>query len=251
MSSTKTEVVPPTEAKRQPPSASVQRKLVRKPKPEQPIVKYVWIAGHVTTIVMGLIYGFYYVLFRSHNSKISFVAYRVALIGSIAAYSCTIVSQFNKKSLPSYLSLLCTLNIQYLLLGIVWFFNRSSIFKIAPYMIVSALQLATQFKVQPLLKLSHELKLVVAYDELLLFVVLLVDTILMRGTSGYALVIYLGFYWLRLIQSEDTRYLVYTIIVKLDTIMNKQKNPKVVEGWKVVKKFLTTKNQKFERDYLS
>lgn len=232
------------------PMSDIHKKLVKKKKEQKPIIKTIWIAGHAITLAMGLVYAGYYMIFRSHESKISFTAYRIALVGVMASYACTILSQFDKKSLPSYLALMGTINFQYLMLSVVWFFNRSSLFKLIPYMIVSVLQLATAFKIKPVLKYSQQLGMFAAYDEIFLFVVLFIDTILMRGTSGYALIIYAGFYWLRVIESENTRHLLYGIAIKFDSVMSKQTNPKVIKSWKALKKFLTTKNDKFEREYL-
>ncbi|KAF6015950.1 hypothetical protein HII12_000513 [Brettanomyces bruxellensis] len=232
-------------------SEFVHKRLVKKKVEGTPLTQTLWIAGHATTIAMGLIYTVYYLLFRSHVSKISFIAYRLALIGVFLSYSCTILSQFAQKALPSYITLLGTVNFQYLLLAVVWFFNRSSLFKLVPYLIVSVMQLATQFKIDAVLKLSPQLKIAAAYDELLVFVVLTVDTLLMRGTSGYALFLYAAFFWLRIIESENTRYLLYTVAIKLDSTMAKQKNPKVVSSWKSLKRFLTMKNERFQKEFLN
>ncbi|QPG72705.1 hypothetical protein FOA43_000006 [Brettanomyces nanus] len=227
------------------------KKLVKKAKPAKPFIKTIWLVGHSLTLVMGSVYTSYFLLFRSHSSRISFYAYRLSLMGVMLSYCCTIASQFNKKSLPSYRSLLGTLNFQYLLLSVVWFFNRGSLFKIFPYLVVSTMQLASKFNVKPVLKLSSKLKVITAYDEVFIFVVLLVDVIFLRSTSGYALVIYAAMYWLRVIQSEDTRHLLFTVVGKLDSFMSNQKNPKVAESWSVVKNFLTAKNDRFQAEFLA
>lgn len=234
-----------------PSTSHANQKLVKKTKKKgAAAMKTAWIAAHATTLATGAIYAGYYALYISHISWTSFLAYRFCLLGSFVAYSITILSQFSRKSLPNSIALLSTTNYQYLLLTWIWFFNRSSLFKIIPYLITSLLQLAQQFNVQPILKLSPQLKLVAAYDELVLFVVLFVDTLLMRGTSGFALVIYAGFYWLRIVENEDTRYLLYSIASKLDSTMSKQKNPKVVESWKDIKRFLTSRNGDIAREFL-
>ncbi len=230
---------------------SLHKKLVKKRVEGTPLTQTLWIAGHATTIAMGLIYSVYYLLFRSHASKISFIAYRLALVGVFLSYSCTILSQFAQKTLPSYITLLGSINFQYLLLAVVWFFNRSSLFKLIPYFVVALMQLATHFKIDAVLKLSPQLKNAAAYDELLIFVVLAFDTLLMRGTSGYALFIYAAFFWLRIIESEDTRHLLYTVAVKLDSTMSKQKNPKVVSSWRSLKRFLTMRDERFQKEFLN
>lgn len=72
----------------------------------------------------------------------------------------------------------------------------------------------------------------------------------MRGTSGYGLVIYSLFMWLKLLQSEDTRYFIYDNIKKLDALMSKIKNEKIQKAWRKVKKFLSLKQANFEQKYL-
>lgn len=227
-----------------------QRYLKKKEKPAKPILKPMWIAGHAMTIFFGLVYASYYIRRASHKSWISTIAYDLTLLGVWISYAVSVNTQFNIKSLPNYTVLIGTESVQFAILSIIWAFNRSSLFKIYPYMIVSLLQLADEFNVKPILKIAPILSTSVLYNELLLFVLLVVDTILMRGASGFALVLYCMFYWLRILQFEHARYFLYTQLIKFDGLMAKVKNENFQSQWKSIKKFLTTRQARFEDKYL-
>lgn len=226
------------------------RKIV-KPEDGLKLLKTVWLAGHGLTLVFGTLYSLYYMKRKTHGFFIPWLSYKLALVGVWMAYTISIQTQYNIKSLPSYSVLIATENFQYLLLSVVWFFNRNSLFKILPFMVVSMLQLAQKFKMVPILKLQKQLSALVLYNELFLFFLLFVDTLLLRGTSGYGLVLYCMFMWLRLLQSENTRMFLYSNIIKFDGLMAKIKNPKVQHFWTVIKTFLSTKQARFEDEYLS
>ncbi|GMG20947.1 unnamed protein product [Ambrosiozyma monospora] len=226
-------------------------KLRKKADPPSQLGKQLWLLGHVLTLTLSGIYGFYYAQLRSQSSIIPSIAYRLAFVGVWLSYVIQILSLYDKKSVPSFGALMSTANFQYLLLSIVWFFNRSSIFKILSYSLISLLQLAAHFNVKPVLKLSKPIQKIIVYNEWALFVVLIFDTLLFRGNSGFGLVAYCMFYWLKVLESENTRALVFNIITKLDGVLSKQKNPKIVENWKHVKAFLVAKQTNMEHQYLS
>ncbi|KAG7878427.1 hypothetical protein KL905_004232 [Ogataea polymorpha] len=232
-------------------SSKKNRKLRRKAAQPQPILKYAWLAGHVSTLLFGFIYLCYYVVRKSHKSWVAFVGYRLAWVGVWISYSVAIASHFNRKSLPSYFTLMTTENFQYLVLSVHWFLGWSSFFKLLPYLLIATLQLSNHFKIKPLLRLEPVFKKTIIYNELFLFVLLTFDTLCMKGNSGFGLVSYAMFYWLRLLHSEDNRFFVYSVISKLDTLMSKQKNPTILEAWDEVKKFLSEKQSKFESQYLA
>lgn len=223
------------------------RKIV---KPPQSQWKIIWIAGHAATIAFGIIYAIYYVQFKHHSKWIPILSYHLSLIGVWVAYYIAINTQYNLKSLPHYTALLATDNVQFLILSIIWMFNRTSLFKILPYMIIASLQLSQEFNISFLLKFGDTLSLYILYNELFLFLLLFIDTILMRGTSGFGLALYSMFYWLRILQSENARFFLYTNAVKFDGLIGKIKNEKVVRAWATIKKFLTTKQATFEHRYL-
>lgn len=223
------------------------RKVVKPPKSND---KTLWLVGHLTTIVCGTLYAMYYMQRKSQGKLIPFIAYKLALCGIWLSYSIAIKSQFNVKSLPHYSTLIATENFQYLLLSILWFFNRNSLFKILPYMIISLLHLATKFNLDAVLKFEKQLNVFLLYNELFLIFLLFIDTLLLRGTSGYGLVVYCMFMWLRILQNENTRFFLYANLKKLDTLMLKIKNPKVQQGWLSIKKFLSYKQANFEQKFL-
>lgn len=227
-----------------------QRYLKKKEKKGKSMLKPLWLAGHSVTLLFGVVYTSYYIRRASHTSWICTIAYYLCLFGVCASYGVGVNTQFNLKSLPSYSVLLGTESVQFAILSVIWMFNRSSFFKIYPYMVVSLLQLSDEFKVDAILKLAPILSTSVLYNELLLIVVLFVETLLMRGASGFALVLYCLFYWLRILQFEHSRYFLYTQIIKLDGLMSKIKNENVQERWQAVKRFLTTRQASFEYKFL-
>ncbi|OUM52366.1 hypothetical protein BVG19_g1548 [[Candida] boidinii] len=224
----------------------ILRKKVKQP---FPLKKYAWLVGHGVTIVFSIIYFSYYFTRRSHSSIIAFLSYKLAICGVWSSYTASILSQFNKKSLPSYYVLLATVNFQYLLLSILWFFNRASAYKILPFFIVSVLQLSLKFNVQPILSMDSQLKLVIAYDEIFVFVILFFDTLLLRGTSGFGLVIYAMFFWLRMLYSESTRFLVFSVLIKFDGVISKVQNEKVQSIWNNMKDKISAKQSKMRHDF--
>lgn len=226
------------------------KKLRKIAKPAKSYAKTIWLAGHLMTLGFGLFYTMFYIQRKSQHRLIPWVCYKLTLIGVWASYLVSIQSQYNIKSLPHYTALIATENFQYLLLSVVWFFNRNSLFKILPYMVVSLLQVASSQNLTAILNLELQLSKVVLYDELFLFLLLFVDTLLFRGTSGYGLVTYCMFMWLRILQSENTRFFLYAHLIKFDSQISKIKNEKVQEGWSKVKKFLSYKQANFEQKYL-
>ncbi|KAG7837908.1 hypothetical protein KL942_004320 [Ogataea angusta] len=59
-------------------SSKKNRKLRKKATQPQPILKYAWLAGHVSTLLFGFIYLSYYVVRKSHKSWVAFAGYRLA-----------------------------------------------------------------------------------------------------------------------------------------------------------------------------
>lgn len=224
------------------------KKLRKIVKPGKPIAKTIWLTGHAISLCCGFSYSLFY--FTRSRNWISWILYKFTLFGVLLAYSISIQNQYSIKSLPHWSALISSDNFQYLLLGTFWIFNRNSFFKILPFLIISLLQLSQNFKIQSILKFEKKLSILALYDELFLFVLLTFDTLLMRGTSGYGLVIYSLFMWLKLLQSEDTRYFIYDNIKKLDALMSKIKNEKIQKAWRKVKKFLSLKQANFEQKYL-
>lgn len=180
--------------------------LRRKPPAKKDYIHIVWIAGHAISLVFGLLFfGIYYFHYRHRRSLVSKLFYRLSLFGSISAYSATVVSKFGITS-PNFYALITTENFQYLLLAVVWLFTRAVVFKLAPYVVISFLHLSKHYNLVGKYPKSvvKGLASAISYNELALVLVLSWDTLLFRGTSGFALVIFLMFYWLRIVYSEST-----------------------------------------------
>lgn len=184
------------------------RKLLRKKHVKKKRhTKIVWTAGHLMNCFFGLTFAFIYFFdFRHRHSLYPRFAYRMAFLGLIIAYSITSFKKFGAQNADFY-TLITTENFQYLLLGVVWLFTRPSVFKFMPYFIISVLQMAQEFGVLkhiPQLAVIGMAK-VISYNEIMLMIVLLGNTLLFRGTSGYALMAFGLFYWLRIVYSELTK----------------------------------------------
>lgn len=185
-----------------------KRKILRKKQPaKKNYTKGLWLFGHIVTFTFGFaFFGLYFLNFRNRRSPISRITYRVSLLGAVLAYTMSIISKFGL-ALPSGYTLITTENFQYLLLVYVWFFTRESVFKLLPYVIISFLHLSKRFNLIHKYPngLVRKLAEIISYNELALIVVLFVNTLLFRGTSGYALVAFLSFYWLRIVYSDSTK----------------------------------------------
>lgn len=248
--STQPPVPPLTQSQPIPNNKPSGKKLRKVVKPEKSKTKQIWLLGHIVTITFGIIYAMYYLQYKAHNSYVAVISYKLSLFGVWASYVLSIQSQYNLKSLPNYATLIGTENFQFFLLSIIWVFNRTSLFKILPYLIISVLHLSQNYKLDAILKFENTLCAIIMYNELFVFILLLVDTLLVRGTSGYGLVVYAMFLWLRVLQSENTRHFLYAQIIRFDNIMSKIKNPKVASMWRKIKKFLSYKQANFEEKFL-
>lgn len=226
------------------------KKLVKKVKQKKSYLKTIWIAGHAGTTIFGLIFTIYYILGKKNTSKIAFLAYKLSMLSVWVSYAISIQSQYNIKALTHYSSLIASDNFQYFLLSLFWFFNRSSVFKLLPYMMISILHLSTSFHLNFVLRFEKQFAAVFLYNEIFLFLLLVIDTLLVRGTSGYGLVVYACFSWLRLLQSENSRFFLYAQLIRFDSLISKVKNEKVNDAWNSIKKFLSTKQANFEQEFL-
>ncbi|CCH46504.1 putative membrane protein [Wickerhamomyces ciferrii] len=231
-----------------PPNTGVKTKKVlrRKQQPPKPIKKYVWLGGHVSTLLFGSIYlAFYfarYILWKTNWYWTPRIAYRLSFIGVIASYSITVLTTFGS-IIPNYYTLLATENFQSLMLGFVWLLSRPSAFKLVPFFIISILQLSSQYNVSAVLKNQNSLVDIITISEVAVFVAILFDTLIFRGTSGYALVIYLGFYWLRINFSPYTQAFLLKLIRTIDEKIIAKQKPEVQEKWQKIKDFVEFRRQ--------
>ncbi|ONH69541.1 Nucleoporin POM33 [Cyberlindnera fabianii] len=234
-----------------PGSKKTRKVLVKKAKQGANIKKYAWLAGHGMTLVFGGIYIIFYNLrwfFLKNWWWTPRICYRLSFVGVLISYTITVITTFGGV-VPNYVTLLATENFQNLLLAAIWLVSRSSAFKLVPYYAVALLQLASTFNVKPILKLQDPLSDAIAASEVILIFALLFDTLLFRGTSGFALAIYLMFYWLRVNFSPYTQAFLLKIVKFIDDkIMVKQK-PEIKEKWEKFKDFVEFRRSQTKEMY--
>ncbi|KAH3682280.1 hypothetical protein WICPIJ_006749 [Wickerhamomyces pijperi] len=224
------------------------KKILRKiAKAPMPIKKYAWLAGHGLTLTCGSIYIVMYFLqfFRLISRTwywIPLILYSFAFIGVIVSYTVTILTTFGKVT-PSYHTLLATLNFQSLVLACIWLITRKSAFKLIPYFLIAGLQMSDMFQVKVVLRHEAIVSEIIAFAELFIFVTLTVDTLLFRGTSGFALVIYAAFYWIRLNFSPYTQAYILQKLTLIDAKIMKNQKPAVQEKWKKFLQFVKYRRQ--------
>ena len=199
-------------------------------------------------LVFGSISFIFQILWLPNYYYINSISYRLGLIGSIAALTATFSHKFGLHNLPNIGTLLSHQNFQYLVLAIVWIFSFKSVFKILPYFLLALLHIGNLKKILFITKELDFLASVIAYDELLLVVYLLLRTLFFRNTSGYQLTIFLVFYWLRILYNKETTNLFQTIIERLDGKVCNVKNPKVQHYWYKIKTFVNEKQQQEQQD---
>lgn len=225
------------------PSELAKKKLVKKQVLYAAIKKKVWLAGHLTTIVFGAISVLFQVLWLPNRYYINSISYRLTLIGSMVALAATFSHKFGLRSIPPTTTLMSHQNFQYLILAIVWCFTFKSVFKLLPFLLIAILQISDEFKVDLVLKEQDFLASLIAYDELVLMIYLLLRTLLFRNTSGFQLTLFILFYWLRILYNKETGNLFRAIIERLDGKVQGIKNPKVLKAWNKSKAYLESKEK--------
>ncbi|CUM65381.1 uncharacterized protein PRCAT00003017001 [Priceomyces carsonii] len=218
-----------------------RKKLVRKTNDSSAIKLKIWLAGHCITIVFGLISFTFQIFWLPNKFYINSISYRLALVGAIMALTATISHKFGFSFLPPASTLVAQQNFQYLCLAVAWIFTFKSIFKILPYFIISLLQLGSHKHISFVEKESGFLASVIAYNELLLIIYLFLRTLVFRNTSGFQLVLFLVFYWLRILYNKETKTLFMTLVQRLDGRVSSIKNDNVQRVWTRVKQFLKYK----------
>ncbi|GEQ72553.1 hypothetical protein JCM33374_g6240 [Metschnikowia sp. JCM 33374] len=220
-----------------------KKKLVKK-QPSASNLKYtVWLAGHALSVVFGVVTFTWQIFWLRNVWYINSISYRLSLLGSVLALGATMSKKYGLKYLPPFSTLLAQQNFQYLVLAVIWCFTFKSIFKVIPTFTISVLQLSLNKKIAPVLDQADFLASIIAFDELLLIVYLLVRTLLFRYSSGYQLVIVCVFMWLRILFDKDTANLFGYVVEKADGKMSGIKNEKVHKAWGKIKHFLEEKQQ--------
>jgi hypothetical protein len=218
-----------------------KKTLRRKQTGPNPLKYQLWIAGHLACLVFGSISFLFQIFWLPNVYYINSICYRLSFIGAIMAMTATFSHKFGLNYLPEAPTLIAQQNFQYLVLAIVWIFTFKSIFKIIPYFLISLLQVSKHKKINAVLKSSDALASVIAYDELILILYLFVRTLAFRNTSGYQMVIFLFFYWLRILYNPETGDMFKAIVGRLDWRMSTFKSEKVHKAWGKVKETLDTK----------
>ncbi|RLV91029.1 putative membrane protein [Spathaspora sp. JA1] len=211
------------------------RKLVRSNKTTNPLKFKVWQAGHFLTLGFGSIALLFQFFWLPNKYYINSICYRLTFIGGILAMLATFSKKFGLRYLPAPAAMLSQQNFQYLLLAAVWIVSFKSIFKIIPYYLLAILHVGNWKEISVIQENSEFISSLIAYDELLLIVYLFLRTILFRGGSGFQLVLFCIFYWLRILYNKETRRLFGAIVERLDFEMTKVKNEKVSHYWRKVK----------------
>lgn len=215
--------------------------LVKKkaaPKDYKPLL---WLVGHCLTLLFGMLHlGSHVVLFGHQKGLIVRFFYIFAIFGVLDSYSISVLVNFGASAGTNFFALITTENFQYLLLAVIWLFSRPSVFKILPYVLISFLQLCKHYKKLDDIPKSvlKSLALIMAYNELVLIFGLFLDTILLRGTSGYSLVAFLGFYWLRIIYSESTKFFFFNFTDVVEQRIIRKYCPKDVQ--QIYKQFVAS-----------
>lgn len=219
------------------------KKLRKKNKGPNPLKLKLWLGGHISTIIFGTISIIFQLLKLPNRWYINSICYRLALLGSISSLIMTTSRRYGH-FLPPISGLLAHQNFQYAILSVIWLFTFKSIFKLLPYYILSILHLCKYANLSVVINHSHVLAGVIAYDELFLILYLFIRTLCFQNTSGFQLIAFYGFYWLRILYNKQTTALFSTIIEKVDLL--NIKNPKFQKYWGRFKELIAERRQEGE-----
>lgn len=218
-----------------------KKKLVKRLAGVSKTKYYVWLGGHVTSLVFGTIALIFEVLWLPNRYYIHSISYRLCLLGATAAFTATLSKKFGLHFLPPFTTLIAQHNFQYLVLAVMWCFTFKSVLKVFPLYLISILQLADHKKISFVQKHSDALGSLLGFNELALVAYLLLRTLFFRSTSGYQLAIMAIFIWLRVLFDKETAQLFTYIVEKADSKVSGVKNEKVQEIWGKIKRFLEAK----------
>lgn len=218
-----------------------KKKLVRKSRGTS-IVKYaLWVGGHSTSVVFGVIYLVWNASLLANIFFLKSIAYRISLLGALVAFMVTVSRRFGLSHLPRFSMMLAQKNFQFLLLASVWLITFRSVFKILPTILVSLLQLAQEKETSAVLQYADRLGSVIAFSEIVLVVYLAVRTMLMMKTAGYQLLLVLTLLWLRVLFDKETAQIFAYVANLLDGKVSSMKNRKVKKAWVRLRVFLMEK----------
>ncbi|WPK25025.1 hypothetical protein PUMCH_002324 [Australozyma saopauloensis] len=218
-----------------------KKKLVRKHAGPSKIKYAVWLGGHATCVVFGVIALVWNLLWFKDHYYLSSICYRISLIGEVVALVCTTSRRFGFAHLPRFSMMLAQKNFQYILLSVAWLFTFRSVLKIVPVILISMLQLAENKKIEPLLKLGDMFGTIIAFDELILVAYLFARTVAMIKTSGYQLILMMTLLWLRVLFDAKTAEMFAYVVDRLDGKMSQVQNKKVRKAWNKLRAFIKEK----------
>ncbi|KAG7664546.1 uncharacterized protein J8A68_001933 [[Candida] subhashii] len=225
----------------EPATQQKKRKLIRTSRETDPLKFKIWLGGHIATIVFGSISLLFQLLWIPNKYYINSISYRLTFVGAIVALTATFSHKFGLSYLPKPATLLSQQNFQYIVLALVWVFTFKSTFKILPYYFLAILHIGNIKNISAITNESEFLASLIAYDELLLIGYLFLRTIFFRNGAGYQLLLFLVFYWVRVLYNKETRNLFAAIIQRLDYEMVKVQNEKVKHYWGKTKEFIEVK----------
>lgn len=182
-----------------------RKRLIPKSKVTNPLKYKSWVIGHSLCIGFGIISLTYQLLRLPNKWWIGSIVYRLSLLGAVIALTATFSHKFGLHFLPPLSLLLSQQNFQFLVLGIIWMCTFQSVFKLSPFVAISCLQLADKYDVKVINDASPFIAAGILGSEVCLTVSLLLRTLYLNGTSGYQLLIYFFFYWLRVLFDPATR----------------------------------------------
>uniref|UniRef100_A0A060T8N0 ARAD1D08492p n=1 Tax=Blastobotrys adeninivorans TaxID=409370 RepID=A0A060T8N0_BLAAD len=223
----------------QAPAKDVKNGSSDKPQANSPLV-YLWYLSHICVLVGSFLVVASYVVFQS-SSRFARICYRLTFFFATIAYG---LSTFKKvggrhshKDRPSLYMVLQFPTAQYAFLAVTWLWSTPHLFKLPPFIVYSLLQSVgfTAEKVlggekgskidQSLCKVAPQLELIVGQSNIVLFLRLVLDVILLRTGSGMSLLIYI-FYYRLAIEQYSVRVALYKLENAVDDIMNKPSIPK-------------------------
>ncbi|KAH3903024.1 uncharacterized protein SCODWIG_01051 [Saccharomycodes ludwigii] len=166
-----------------------------------------------------------------------YVWYHIACLGSLLAHYISL-DQATKSSFfyLSYYDLITMDNFQNMCVLLLWFFTRPSFYKILPNMMLSYFHLF-EAKKPKLSKVGDTLLKSFAYTDYFIMFILILETILFKGTAGFVLTIYFMIFWLKLNFTGYTQYATLSLLAKFDHKVP----PKYQDQWKNIKKFFLLK----------
>lgn len=236
-------------------------------------LQFAWFVGHFILIAATAKYTLAWITFKGYRSNI---AYRFVFLAAVATYGIVVYKTLRARlkqrvAQISPLALAADENVQYLILGLVWFFSPRYILATLPYSIYSFFHVATYARANLIPTIfppkaapaadaapgskpasaSHPLAdaigrfvkeyydasmSVVATLEILLWLSLWFSALLFQRRSWILLPIYTAFLRARFTQSVHVQNSFAQLEVNIDNLMGNQGTPPAVrQAWDITK----------------